>query len=410
MMTMNGSSFTVSEPAPAPTDLFRAVMIFARLLRSGGLAVSTTQTGDFVQALLLIDLRRREDWLGCGEAIFVRRPEELPLFRRIFALFWQRRSPPAVHLDLAGRMRRAVQERVAASAAGRDGAAAVNDSGESDEEPVRLRTYSRQAQLRQMPFEQMSPAELAAVRVMIEQLRWSVRPRRSRRHRPTRSGRTIDLRRTFHEAVRHGGRLYLPARRQRQEKERPLVLLCDVSGSMARYSRLLLQFIYAVTRRLDRVESFVFGTQLDRITGLLRRRPVEQALAQVSAGIAEWGGGTRIGESLNTFNRQWARRVLGRGAVVLLISDGWDRGEPALLTHEMERLHHSAWRLLWLNPLLGDAGYQPLVQGMQAALPHVDHFLPLHNFAALEQLTTVLAHLDHLPRRLPPPVRPINFP
>jgi uncharacterized protein with von Willebrand factor type A (vWA) domain len=389
MMMMNGSSSTASELAPATNGLFRTVVLFARLLRRGGLAVSTTQTGDFVQALLLIDLQRREDWLGCGEAIFVRRPEELPRFRRIFAHFWRRHAPPVAHMDLAGRMRRAVQERQAAG--DRDGVkeeAATSDGGEEGNETLRLRTYSRHAQLRQMPFEQMSPAELAAVHVMMEQLRWRIRPRRSRRHRPTRSGRNIDLRRTFHEAVRHGGRLYLPARRQRQERERPLVLLCDVSGSMARYSRLLLQFIFAVTRRLDRVESFVFGTKLDRITGLLRRRSVEQALTQVSAGMAEWGGGTRIGESLHTFNH----------------------GEPARLAHEMARLHHSAWRLLWLNPLLGDAGYQPLVQGMQAALPHVDHFLPLHNFTALEQLTAVLAQLGHLPRRLPPPVRPINFP
>jgi uncharacterized protein len=173
--------------------------------------------------------------------------------------------------------------------------------------------------------------------------------------------------------------------------QRPVVALCDISGSMERYSRILLQFLYIVANRMERVESFVFSTHLTRITHHLARRTIDDALSQAAGSVHDWGSGTRIGESLREFNYRWARRVLNRGAVVLIISDGWDRGDVELLRHEMDRLRRSCSRLIWLNPLLGNADYRPLVRGISAALPFVDDFLPVHNLASLEQLSRVLS-------------------
>ncbi len=172
---------------------------------------------------------------------------------------------------------------------------------------------------------------------------------------------------------------------------RPLILICDISGSMDRYSRLLLRFVHALEHGLDTVEVFVFSTRLTRITRELRKRDVDSAIEQVVKSVDDWSGGTRIGEAIKAFNYQWGRRVLGRGAVVLLISDGWDRGDSAMLSREMGRLQRACHRLIWLNPLLGMPGYQPLTRGLQAALPHVDDFLPVHNLQSLEQLGAKLS-------------------
>lgn len=180
------------------------------------------------------------------------------------------------------------------------------------------------------------------------------------------------------------------ARRGPKLKRRQMVVLCDISGSMERYTRLLLSFLHAVETNVQRVEVFVFGTRLTRITPALRRRNPDAALAAVSSQVQDWAGGTRIGESLKTFNRHWARRVLGHGAIVIVISDGWDRGDPRLLAAELERLQRASYRLLWLNPLLGAENYRPLTQGIQAALPFVDDFLPVHNLESLESLARLL--------------------
>ena len=226
-------------------------------------------------------------------------------------------------------------------------------------------------------------------------LTWQLEPRRTRRTVAAAHGKLLDLRRTLRHNLRYGGEpLELP-RRQRKVKRRPLVVICDISGSMERYSRVLLQFIYAVSSRLDRVESFVFSTRLTRITRQLRTRDVDHALDEATAAITDWAGGTRIGEAIKHFNYQWARRVLNQGAVVLIISDGWDRGDVTLLGREMDRLHRSCHRLIWLNPLLSDVDYEPLVRGMQAALPHIDDFLPVHNLASLEQLADKLSKLQN---------------
>jgi uncharacterized protein with von Willebrand factor type A (vWA) domain len=186
--------------------------------------------------------------------------------------------------------------------------------------------------------------------------------------------------------LRYGGVPLELTWREVRTRQRPLVVLCDISGSMDRYSRILLQFVHTISDGLRDVETFVFGTRLTRITRLLREKDIDDAIAAVGKQVVDWSGGTRIGEAIKDFNYLWGRRVLGRGAVVMLISDGWDRGDAKLLSREMSRLQRSCHRLIWLNPLLGSPGYQPLTQGMQAALPHVDDFLPVHNLASLEQL------------------------
>jgi hypothetical protein len=237
----------------------------------------------------------------------------------------------------------------------------------------------------------MTWEETLQVRRLLRQAPWRVAERRTRRRRADRRG-DVDLRRTMRTAARHGGETLRLARMRRRTTRRPLVILCDVSGSMDRYSRQLLVFAHAIGHR-QRVETFAFSTRLTRITHLLRRGDVDVALDHVAAQVHDIGGGTRIGAALHDFNRRYARRVLGHGAVVLLISDGWDRGDPDELAAEMARLRRSSHRLIWLNPLLGAAGYSPETRGMRAALPYVDDFLAAHDLDALDELGRLLAAL-----------------
>jgi uncharacterized protein with von Willebrand factor type A (vWA) domain len=209
-----------------------------------------------------------------------------------------------------------------------------------------------------------------------------------------RGGGAIDLRRVVRNNMGYGGELLDLPRRRRKDKQRPLTLICDVSGSMERYTRMLLHFIHSLATGPEQVEAFLFATRLTRVTGHLAHRGVDEAVTEVSRAVPDWAGGTRIGEALKAFNFRWARRVLGWGSVVLVISDGWDRGEPELLRREIARLQRSSYRLVWLNPLLGSPTYEPLTRGMQAALPFVDDLLPVHNLASLEDLARRLSTLS----------------
>ncbi len=206
--------------------------------------------------------------------------------------------------------------------------------------------------------------------------------------------------------LRHGGEQLQLAWQRRKQKRRPLVVICDISGSMERYARILLKFVYLISSGLQKVEAFVFSTRLTRVTRQLKERDIDIALDQAVAIIHDWGGGTRIGEALKTFNYEWGRRVLGQGAIVLIISDGWDRGDIELLEREMRRLQLSAHRLIWLNPLLGSENYEPLTRGIQTALPYVDDFMPVHNLASLEQLGDLLQRVgEYRPLRRQEPIR-----
>jgi hypothetical protein len=242
-----------------------------------------------------------------------------------------------------------------------------------------------------MDFEAMSAAEIAEAKREIRRLVLPLDARRTRRFRADPSGPVADLRITLRDSLRMGGEIASLARRRRVVRPPPLVVLCDISGSMTRYAQVLLHFLHAVTNDRDRVHCFLFGTRLTNVTRQLRHRDAEVAFEMVSHMVPDWSGGTRIGDSLALFNRLWARRVLGQGAVVLLITDGLERDDPGGLAEAMERLRHSCRRLVWLNPLLRYEGFQPRSQGIRAMLPHVHEFRPVHNLASLGELVASLS-------------------
>ena len=371
-------------------QLLRNCVLFARLLRGLGVEVTPTQLVDLVDSLNYVEIGRRTDFKNSARAVLINRREDLELFDQAFDLFWQARGVGELSVLNPGNLLNQPDQKEVELYRDQPAADSGTPSEESAEEEQVL-VYSDQEILRQKDFARLDEYELAAVQRLMSQIHWRLEPRRTRRRVQAPHGGLIDPRRTLRRNLRHGGEMLDLAFKARKYKRRPVVLLCDISGSMARYSRLLLQFIYIVSSRLDRVESFVFSTRLTRITHQLRRRNVDEALREASAVVHDWAGGTRIGEAIKNFNYLWARRVLGQGAIVLIISDGWDRGDIALLGQEMDRLHRSCHRLIWLNPLLGAPEYQPLVRGIQAALPHVDDFLPVHNLVSLEQLAAVLA-------------------
>jgi uncharacterized protein with von Willebrand factor type A (vWA) domain len=327
--------------------------------------------------------------------VFVSRKEDLPTYEAAFDIFWAPPDPRAAAGVLPGRSRALPmppeRAKAWANALGLS-SSQMNREKEPTTEPLSSSGYSAEELLRHKDFEQMTWEETEQVRRLLEQAPWRVAERKTRRLRAARAGR-IDLRRSARQAIRSSGELMWLFHRRPRVRRRPLVLICDVSGSMERYSRLLMIFAHAIARRED-VEAFVFSTRLTRITRLLRYRDLDRCLDSVSKGVHDFSGGTRIGEALGDFNRHWARRVLGHGAVVIVVSDGWDRGDPARLTAELIHLRRSAHRLIWLNPLLGSKGYQPLTRGMAAALPHVDDFLAAHNLKALEDLGLLLAGLS----------------
>lgn len=254
--------------------------------------------------------------------------------------------------------------------------------------------YSAIEQLRRKDFENFSWDEVQEAKRLMAEMRWHLGMRTTRRKRPSRRGSYPDMRRIIRRNLKYGAELIELTWRTPKQKPRPLVIICDISGSMSLYSRLLLHFIHTISNGLMNVEAFVFGTRLTRITRQLKRRDVDDAVRDVSKSVQDWSGGTRIGDAIHIFNHQWARRVLGQGAVVLIISDGWDRGESGVLAAEMDRLQHSCHRLIWLNPLLGSPDYRPLTIGMKTALPYIDDFLPAHNLDSLISLGNLLSTID----------------
>ena len=390
------SPVSPDDRAPA-SHLFHNLILFGRLLRGLGLDVNPGRMIDLVQALGLIDIGLREDFYHAVRSFLVHRREDLTLFDEAFEMFWTKPFDEWKQVDLSVGIKRARHRRpleVVPSSR-----KTADDSGQhADEErppiPDITRTYTAREVLRHKDFADLTGEELEAMKRLMSELVWQLGERRTRRQRPGQGSR-LDLRRTLRRSLMRGGEVIEWARRERRHKPRALVILADISGSMERYTRLLLHFIYSLTGGLDqRVEAFLFGTRLTYVSRHMRDRNVERALSDVSRSVSDWSGGTRIGESLEDFNFNWARRVLGSGAVVLLISDGWDRGEPGLLEREMARLARSCYRLIWLNPLLGSPAYEPLTRGMQAALPYVDDFLPVHNLASLEELAVHLARID----------------
>jgi uncharacterized protein len=376
-------------------DLLPRLGAFARLLHDAGLEAGPRRLTDATRALGCIDLKRRDDFHNALRSVFVSRKEDIATFEAAFDIFWSPPDPRASAGLIPGRSRPIAlspeRARIWANALGLN-TSQMNREQDPKEFPASSSGYSAEELLRHKDFEEMTWEETEQVRRLLEQAPWRVAERRTRRLRPSRAG-SIDLRRSARHAIRSSGELMALFRRKPRVRRRPLVLICDVSGSMERYSRLLMIFAHAIARRED-LEAFVFSTRLTRITRLLRHRDLDRALESVSKRVHDFSGGTRIGDALGDFNRRWARRVLGHGAVVLIVSDGWDRGDPQHLVAELVHLRRSSHRLIWLNPLLGSRGYEPLTRGMAAALPHCDDFLAAHNVAALEDLGSLLASLD----------------
>jgi hypothetical protein len=380
---------------PENVDLLPRLGAFARLLHDAGVEAGPRRLTDATRALGFIDLKQQGDFRNALRSVFVSRKEDIPTFEAAFDIFWAPPDPRMAAGVIPGRSRALPlsPERAKAwvNALGLN-ASQMNREQDPKDFPASSSGYSAEELLRHKDFEEMTWAETEQVRRLLEEAPWRVAERRTRRLRSSRNG-FIDLRRSARHAIRSSGEVMTLFRRKPRVRRRPLVLICDVSGSMERYSRLLMIFAHAISRRED-LEAFVFSTRLTRITRLLRHRDVDRALDSVTKTVHDFSGGTRIGDALGDFNRKWARRVLGHGAVVIIVSDGWDRGDPAHLTAELIHLRRSAHRLIWLNPLLGSEGYEPLTRGMAAALPHTDDFLAAHNVAALEDLGKLLAGLD----------------
>ena len=382
----------------AEAHLLRNLLLFGRTLRALGLDVSPGRMTDLVAALGHVQIGVRSDFYHAARALLVHEHEDLALFDAAFEMFWQTPIEEWKLRELGGgRVRQPDGTSALHPAVQPGGSGAQRSAGEGGEAGDAQQVsgaHSDRELLRQRDFADLSEAEIDEVRRLLDGLVWKLGEKATRRRRPG-GRRGFDLRRTLRRGMRHEGEVLEWVRRKPRHKPRPLVVICDISGSMERYTRLLLHFVYGLTQGLgQRVEAFAFGTRLTRLSRHLRDRDIERALAGVSNAVLDWSGGTRIGDCVRAFNYDWARRVMSGGAVVLLISDGWDRGEPELLAREMDRLHRSCHRLIWLNPLLGSVDYEPLTRGMKAALPHVDDFLPVHNLASLEALADRLSSLD----------------
>lgn len=386
-------------------ELLGNVLLFGRVLRGLGLDAGPGRMLDLVRALEFVSIGSRAQFQDAVRCLLVHRREDLDRFDEAFALFWRKPAQGETSMDLSalGERRRFRQPRFAPPPLRGDRQPPPEgreNAPESPDPPVLqpTLTWSAREVLRQKDFSEMTAEETSQVERLIHSIVWNPADRRSRRRRPGAAG-VADLRRTLRQNLRYGGEILEWARREPVSKPRPLVVLADISGSMERYTRLFLFFLYGLARGLDRrVEAFLFGTRLTRVTRELSGRDPSHALAEVSRAVPDWSGGTRIGESLKAFNFRWSRRVLSGGAIVLVISDGWDRGETDLLASEMARLQRSCHRLIWLNPLLGSPDYEPLTRGIRAALPFVDDFLPVHNLASLEDLSH---RLEAIPRSRP---------
>ena len=374
------------------------VMHFGRILRSAGLPVGTGKVLDAVGAVREVGVANRSDFYWALHAVFVNRRDQHDLFDQAFHIFW--RDPKILERMMGLVM---PESEVAAPPPEPPSrrlleALSPNDDSDADEEKERdqeieldaAMTASANELLQEMDFEDMSADEIARAKAAIARMRLPIAEIPTRRFRPDKRRIRVDMRQTLRAALRSGGATIPLKWRRRNTRLPPLVIVCDISGSMSRYTRMFVHFMHTLTNDRDRVHTFLFGTRLTNVTRHLRQRDIDVALTRVADSVEDWSGGTRIGESLQEFNRFWSRRVLGQGAVVLLISDGLDRDAGRGLHGEIERLHKSCRRLIWLNPLLRFEGFEPRSQGIRSLLPFVDEFRPVHNLQSLEELIEAL--------------------
>ena len=401
-MTTAEVPIAATEAIAQDPALLHNLLLFSRILHTLGLEVNSGRMIEVQAAFAHISIGNRGDFYHTLRTFLVKRKQDLPLFDEAFKLFWRTRFEGDTLLDLDTLLglhdEKPAQDRLVIPpqpAADSDGELPPEGEDDDLQEVVELTlTYSEREALRHKDFAELTPQEFAAIKRMMDELVWELGRRRTRRYVAGRAG-LLDTRRSLRQNLRYGSELLTWAYRTPKIKMRPLVVLADISGSMQQYTRPLLHFLYALKHGLQqRVEVFVFATRLSYITRQLRHKEIDTALQEVTSTVQDWSGGTRIGESVKAFNYQWARRVLHGGPVVLLISDGWDRGNPALLRHEMARLQRMCHRLIWLNPLLGSEQFQPLTRGMQAAISYIDDFLPVHNLASLEELAQHLRNFE----------------
>ncbi|MGE0281058.1 MAG: VWA domain-containing protein [Rhizobiaceae bacterium] len=374
------------------------IVYFARALRKAGMRVGPASVKDAIEAVLTAGIGSRDDFYWVLHSVLVTRHEDHAVFDEAFRLFWKSREliekliamfSPVAPDQREKQKQRAAESRV--SQAMFEGHAKNQPPREIPEVEVDARfTVSGNEVLREKDFAQMTAQEIDEAKRAIADLKLPFDTVRTRRFRTDPLGRSIDPRAMMRAAARTGGELVLPKFRSPREVHPPLVVLADISGSMSQYTRIFLNFLHALTEKRRRVHTFVFGTRLTNLTRQMRHRDPDQALSDSSAAVQDWSGGTRIGDTLHEFNRLWSRRVLGQGAIVLLITDGLERDDVAGLSEEMERLHKSCRRLIWLNPLLRFDGFEARARGVKAMLPHVDEFRAVHNLAALSDLVASL--------------------
>ncbi len=374
------------------------IMHFGRILRAAGLPVGTGKILDAVNAVREVGVGNRTDFYWALHAVFVNRRDQHELFDQAFHIFWR---DPKILERMMGIMLPEidVEAPIEAEPPSKRIQDALSSQDDGDEEREReeeiefdaAMTTSAREVLQEMDFEDMSADEIAQAKAAIQRMRLPLAAVVTRRFEPAARRRRVDMRATLRAALRSGGAT-IPLRwRDRRTRPPPLVILCDISGSMSRYTRMFVHFMHTLTNDRDRVHTFLFGTRLTYVTRYLRHKDIDVALAKVTNAVEDWSGGTRIGESLGDFNRHWSRRVLGQGAVVILISDGLDRDAGRGLSEEMDRLHKSCRRLIWLNPLLRFEGFEPKSQGIRAILPQVDDFRPVHNLQSLGELIEALS-------------------
>lgn len=378
------------------------IMHFGRVLRAAGLPAGPDAAIEAVRAVQAVGIGNRADFYWALHAVLVSRRDQRDLFDQTFHVFW--RNPrilermmslvlppmPDAMNDMDEEKGAEISPRVAeALASGHE--RKPSQPREQEFEFDAAMTWSAEEILRKKDFDKMTIDEIAAARAAIRRLRLPIMTVPTRRFQPDKAGARADMRANLRAASRSGGDVIPLKFRKRRTRHPPLIVLCDISGSMERYSRMLLHLLHAVTNDRDRVQTFLFGTQLSNVTRYLRHKDIDVALGKIAERVEDWSGGTRIGHCLHEFNRDWSRRVLAQGAVVLLITDGLDRDAGEGLDAEIDRLRRSCRRLIWLNPLLRYDGFQPKSLGIRAILPHVDDFRPAHNLESLMQLADILS-------------------
>ena len=378
--------------APPTGNFADNVVGFARALRAAGIPVGPGAVIDAMNALQAIEIGNRGDVYTTLEAIFVKRHEHALIFAQAFGLFFRAAEEWKSMLDSVPLPDHARKKPPPASRRVQEALAqpSMREEPQVQEQDLRLSVSDKEI-LQKKDFAQMSAAEIAEVTRAIEKMRLPQAELETRRYRPDARGQRLDMRRTLRGSLRTGGEIIDIRKLGRIQQPAPIVALLDISGSMSEYTRLFLHFLHAITDARKRVSVFLFGTRLTNVTRALRARDPDEALASCSQSVEDWAGGTRIASSLHAFNKLWARRVLGQGAIVLLISDGLEREADDRLTFEMDRLHRSCRRLIWLNPLLRFGGFEPKAQGIRAMLPHVDEFRPVHNLSSIKGLISALS-------------------